>query len=518
MYIESAGSRKSLGDVDVLYHEGIYHLFHLVLPNHDYIAHAISRDGLYWIRVENSLFIGHPGTWDDSMLWTMHVSADPHRPGHWRMFYTGISRHDRGLKQRIGMARSEDLYNWTKADVSWVHNGKMPREPLDEPTSITAMVDATSWFPIEPSAEYYESDITQGREWVSWRDPYYLRDQGKGWLLCSGRVNHGPLVRRGCVAAIEETGVDQFECRQPLHHPALYDDIEVPNLLKIADEYYLIGSIREDAKIRYWHTKKIGDPWQSYSDNVLLGQGNYAGRICEDDGGLLIWSFFSSNGLQRDSSNILPPPKRLVRNPAGFLRVQTYEKILQRVIQTVDAKLLCPLGADIPAANCEIVGPRTRLSGCSGFQAFVFRENESDFRLAAKARLSGAGKCGIVLRMDRESRDGYYLSVDLLKGVVQLRSWGTDNAATGERMMKFNTLQSGFWYTETPGIADLQLIAWGSYIELSIDQRVVLSLANHDYDQGAVGFYVESAEVELQDLQLDRLEPPSQSDEHLAVG
>ncbi len=52
MYIESDGSRKSLGDVDVLYHEGIYHLFHLVLPNHDYIAHAISRDGLFWIRVE----------------------------------------------------------------------------------------------------------------------------------------------------------------------------------------------------------------------------------------------------------------------------------------------------------------------------------------------------------------------------------------------------------------------------------------------------------------------------------
>lgn len=518
MYIESDGSRKSLGDVDVLYHEGIYHLFHLVLPNHDYIAHAISRDGLYWIRVENALFIGHPGAWDDSMLWTMHVSADPHRPGHWRMFYTGISRHDRGLKQRIGMARSQDLYNWTKADVSWVHNGKLPRKPLDEPTCIAAMVDATSCFPIEPSDKYYESDITKDRKWVSWRDPYYVRDQGKGWLLCSGRVNDGPLVRRGCVAAIEETGVDQFECREPLHHPGLYDDIEVPNLLRIADEYYLIGSIREDAKIRYWHTKKIGDPWQSYSDNVLLGQGNYAGRICEDDAGLLIWSFFSRNDFQRTSSNILPPPKRLVRNPAGFLRVQTYEKIIQRVTATVDAKSLCPLGSEIAPANCEIIGTCTRLTGCSGFQAFVFQENESDFRLSAQATLSGAGKCGLVLRIDRQSRDGYYISLDLLKGVAQLRGWGTDNTATGEHMMKFETLQSGYWYTETPGVAHLQLIAWGSYIELSIDQRVVLSVANHLYDSGAVGFYVESAEVELRHLQLDRLEPPAQSDEHLAVG
>jgi beta-fructofuranosidase len=249
-----------------------------------------------------------------------------------------------------------------------------------------------------------------------------------------------------------------------------------------------------------------------------LGQGNYAGRICEDDRGLLIWSFFSQNDLNRTTSNVLPPPKRLVRNPAGFLRVQTYEKILQRVTKTIDAKSLCPLGTDVASGRCEVIGPRTQLSGTSGFEAFVFPESEHDFRLSAKMRLSGAGKCGLVLRLDRDSRDGYYVSLDLLKGVAQLRAWGTNGVATGEHMMKFQTLQSGFWYTETPGVADLQLIAWGSYIELSIDQRVVLSLANHEYDSGAVGFYIESAEVELEKLQLDRLEPPAQSDEHLAVG
>ena len=32
-----------IGDVHVVRHEGLYHLFHLVLPNHAYIAHAVSR-------------------------------------------------------------------------------------------------------------------------------------------------------------------------------------------------------------------------------------------------------------------------------------------------------------------------------------------------------------------------------------------------------------------------------------------------------------------------------------------
>ena len=77
MYSDTDSSRRTMGDVDVIFVDGWYHLFHLVLPNHDYIAHAVSRDALNWERVQNALFIGHPGNWDDSMLWTMHVSLNP---------------------------------------------------------------------------------------------------------------------------------------------------------------------------------------------------------------------------------------------------------------------------------------------------------------------------------------------------------------------------------------------------------------------------------------------------------
>jgi beta-fructofuranosidase len=518
MYLEFTGSRKTLGDVDILYHDGTYHLFHLVLPNHDYIAHAISRDGLHWTRVENAIFVGHPGAWDDSMLWTMHVTPDPHRLGSWRMFYTGISRRDQGLKQRVGLALSDDLYHWRKAPVAWTHNGNHPRPAAKESSLISAPVDTDSCYPLEPSPDHYESDLTEGRQWVSWRDPFYFRDKDQGWLLCSGRVKDGPIVRRGCVAAMEEVDVDHFVNRPPLHHPGLYDDVEVPNLFKFNDEYYLIGSMREDAKVRYWHTKQIGSPWQSYYDNVLLGEGNYAGRICPDPGGFLIWSFFTRDSSARDVANILPPPKRLVRTPSGLLRVQSFEKILQRAIGDVQTDVLQPLNPSAAPHQCGPHGDCTRISGCSGFQAFLFDGQLDSCCLSASVILSGPGKCGIVLRLNRETHDAYYLSLDLMKGVAQIRDWGTDDAATGEKMMRFESLQSGYWYSEHPGKADIQLIAFGSYLELSIDNRVVLCLANSRYEAGAVGFYVESAELELRNVALRRLKPPSQSDEHLAVG
>ena len=73
MYSGSGFSDWEIGDITVIIHNGVYHLFHLIIPNHDYIAHAISSDGISWKRVNNAIFVGHPGEWDDDMLWTMHV-------------------------------------------------------------------------------------------------------------------------------------------------------------------------------------------------------------------------------------------------------------------------------------------------------------------------------------------------------------------------------------------------------------------------------------------------------------
>ena len=46
MYTGHGFSDWGIGDVDVIKVGGTYHLFHLVLPHHAYIAHAVSDDGL----------------------------------------------------------------------------------------------------------------------------------------------------------------------------------------------------------------------------------------------------------------------------------------------------------------------------------------------------------------------------------------------------------------------------------------------------------------------------------------
>jgi beta-fructofuranosidase len=528
VYTETEGSRKAIGDVDVLYHEGLYHLFHLVLPNHDFIAHAVSTDAIHWRRVNNALFIGDPGSWDDLMLWTMAVSPDPHQVGRWRMFYTGLSRREQGNIQRVGLAVSDDLFHWQKSPVNW-SDERGPGDPAavlrarevarQQPSGDrNAKYDAESHFPLEAPPQFYESSLDEGRRWVSFRDPFYYREADRGWLIMAARVKEGPIVRRGCVGVLEETAPGKFAPRPCLHHPGLYDDIEVPNLLRIDNEYYLIGSIREDKKIRYWHTSQIGKPWRSYYDNVLLAQGNYAARVCQDEQGWLLWNFYSIEDSGLTARNLMPPPKRLRRTKEGLLRATTFEGLDTFLDERVDTHCVHPLQRGIGRQSCMVDGDNLDLTCEAGFQAYVFDGALESARLNAKIDLYGLGKCGIVFRVDPETHDGYYLSLDLLKGVAQLRAWSTGQPGSGEHMMQFRTLQGGNWHTDTPGKAEISLVAYGHYLEFSVDGRVILTLADTTFTTGLFGVYLESARMRLCGVDLRKMQGPEQSAHHLVTG
>lgn len=519
MYREIAGSRKTVGDIDVFYDGGIYHLFHLVLPTHDYVAHAVSNDCIHWRRVENAIHIGDPGSFDDSMLWTTHVSRHPYQDGCYRMFYTALSRRDHGAIQRIGLAESPDLYRWTKCAANWVdRRSELPYELPNRPSQPPFDYDASSCFPLEPNAAYYEHDTKSARHWISFRDPYYYRDGDDGRLLIAARVKDGPIVRRGCVACLDEVAENRFEARPALHHPGLYDDVEVPNLIRVDDEYYLLGSVREDAKVRYWHSLDSRGPWKTYSDNVLLPTGNYAGRLCRDERGWLLFSFFTPQGLDRTTNNLMPPPKRLERADDGQLVVKSFEGFEKREEQPIEGFDFSPLAPVRQNACVDQTGDKIKLSNESGTQLFEVGQDFDCFRWDFEVELETDGKCGLFFRLDSQTHAGYYISLDLFKGVAQARDWGSGPVGSGEHMMQFRSLQSGYWRTPQPGKARLSVIAFGSYLELCVDDRVVLSLADQAYTHGKLGVYAESCSMIIQNHKLCPLTPALQSDDQLANG
>ncbi|BAM04583.1 glycoside hydrolase family protein [Phycisphaera mikurensis] len=501
MYASHGFLRSDIGDVDVVFHDGLYHLFHLVLPNHDFIAHAVSDDALNWRRVKNALFVGDPGEWDDDMLWTMHVSRNPDQgPGQpaWRMFYTGLSRREYGRIQRVGLATSNDLLTWERC------------------TTVPGL-------PLEADGRFYESTTEEGRHWVSFRDPFFHHDPQTGTreLLVAGRIKTGPVIRRGCVARYAERPDGSFEARPPLHRPGLYDDIEVPAVFRLGDRHFMIGSIREDVKIHYWHADTADGPFENFFDNVLLPKGNYAGRITQlPDGRVLLFNFFAkqeSLGGRDIVRKMLPPPKELEVDGSGRLRVRSYSGYDDKVESQRCAAELCPLRPLFEHENARggvDADGTLHLSTRSGYQGFLLQGEHHHFRLKARLSLEGNGKCGMLLHSDGEG-NGYYLSLDLIKGVAQLRAWGTREGGSVETAFLYHGLQAGYWVSDPAGPWEIQVLSHGMYREVCINGQVLLTLADDTFANGGLGFYTESAALRVEDLVVEELTPPLEEDHQM---
>jgi beta-fructofuranosidase len=483
MYTGNSFNKWGIGDVDVIKADGIYHLFHLVLPNHSYIAHAVSSDGLHWERVKNALFISDPGRFDDSMLWTMHVSRDPDRPGSYRMFYTGLTSGEQGRIQRVGLAESDDLYTWRKID--------------------------RDCYPIAATGPHYESSLNEGRHWVSFRDPFFYQDETRRWLLAAGRVKHGPVVHRGCVVLVEEVERNRFLFREPLYFPARYDDIEVPSLVKISDKYYLIGSIREDIKVHYWWADCPEGPYRNFSDNVLLPKGNYAARICRDGDRVLIWNFFSPLNMVKGENNMLPPPKELIVDAKHELQLKSFYGFDKMFLEHIGWEKLTPIHPLMgnASASLSVDSLGARVGSYSGMEVFCLNGVYEDYRLRGELTLENTGKCGWAFHLDDQA-SGYYVSIDPFKGLAQIRAWGERPNGGIEDAFIHEILQATYFVPKTDWPITFELLAFGKYIELSIGGYIVISLADEHYQRGRVGFYTEGGHIHINNITIETLESP----------
>jgi len=479
MYSGSGFSDWEIGDITVIIHKGIYHLFHLIIPNHDYIAHAVSKDGISWKRVNNALFVGEPGEWDDDMLWTMHVCGANNK---FEMYYTGLQRRDRGVISKIGLAESDDLINWKKV-----------RKNI---------------FPIEPKGIFYETKNNNPRKWLSFRDPFKFEHNGESYLLVCARSISGPVSRRGCAGLVKITN-DVFELMPPLMYPMVYDDIECPCVCELHGKYYLIGSIREDIKVRYWFAPEFLGEYHSFHEDVLLPQGNYAARVVQDGEHLLVYNFFYAYG-KIDALRVLPPPKELDTDGKGRLLLKSYYRWETMVIKTIKQSELGEVEHLLAnaTASSTIDADKWTCGSKSGYEIFTFQKPSASFIWEGLLNVEGMGKLGLVTDIDHEG-SGYFISFDISNGLLQIRAWGF-NPLNNRQNFIFTDIQPGIFDTRDKKSFYFKLIRYGNYIELSIDGVVKLTLMDYTYCGNGLGLYSSSSVISLENSVLKILPDPQE--------
>ena len=121
-----------------------------------------------------------------------------------------------------------------------------------------------------------------------------------------------------------------------------------------------------------------------------------------------------------------------------------------------------------------------------------------DFVLSGDLHIDESGKCGLLIRVD-EKGDGYFLSLDLYKGIAQLRAWAYNPEGSHEEAFHYQQLQASNFLTQE-GPHRFSLLAYGQYFELSLNGFVVLSLADDQFDRGRIGFYSEGAMFRVENL------------------
>ena len=72
MYAPAGFGYPEVGDVEVFPQGDHLHLFHLTLPNHDAVQHAVTDDALSWRELPTELRTSDPGACDDEHSGSAH--------------------------------------------------------------------------------------------------------------------------------------------------------------------------------------------------------------------------------------------------------------------------------------------------------------------------------------------------------------------------------------------------------------------------------------------------------------
>jgi beta-fructofuranosidase len=246
------------------------------------IGHATSPDLVDWTYHGEILPLGRRGDWDDMSQWTGSIVRDGQTA---YLFYTGRSRSETGNVQRVGLATSQDLFDWRKIE----------RNPILEATS--------PWYvaPIEDGS--FRSDC---------RDPWVIRYRDHWLMYYTASAAGEPIESQGVVGTATSPDLENWIPGTPVIPPGRFGEIEVPQVFPVGHRWAMIFCTARHACIdgvqATWNGTHyfIGDsplgPFELAPEPLLQAGDrgtNYAARVVPDPwlgSFLLAWRRFDDRG------------------------------------------------------------------------------------------------------------------------------------------------------------------------------------------------------------------------------
>ncbi|WP_165901805.1 glycoside hydrolase family 68 protein [Reinekea marinisedimentorum] len=179
-----------------------------------------------------------PKAWDSVSLWTGYTLK---HDGIYYLFYTARCQSDVaedgyiGHTQRIGVATSTDLVNWTKH----------PANPI-----------------LSCPGAPYETQQEAFNKHLGWRDPCIVADEKGGfYAFFTCRAQQGDPLKRGAIGRAYSQDLINWKVLPPAADPRRYTDMEVPDVIQHKGCWYMLFAVKET-----WH-----HPSGSHHDTPVTG-------------------------------------------------------------------------------------------------------------------------------------------------------------------------------------------------------------------------------------------------------
>lgn len=249
------------------------------------LGHAVSEDARTWELLPDALVHSDGPAFDDQAIWTGStvVGAD----GRLRVFYTGISRAEGGMVQRIGWADSAD--------------GVTFRRTCAEP-----LVADDRWYETwNPSYPWDEA----------WRDPFVFKhDDGRWHMLITARARGVDRLHGGVIGHAVSDDLDHWEVLAPLTEPSVFGHLEVSQSRTIGERHLLVFSCGADMQAEpgpggVWVAEGGGPlgPWDMGRARYVRPEHLYAGQVLPLREGRWVFTGFD-RGVDGRFVGVAPDP------------------------------------------------------------------------------------------------------------------------------------------------------------------------------------------------------------------
>ena len=281
-------------------------------------GHATSKDLKSWNYLGTCFEPCKHDSWDDYTTWTGSVVKES--DNFWHLFYTGTSRSEEGLYQRIGHAISEDLHNWERVG------------------------DGLCLDLVGPNAQIYENQHIIGF-WHdrAMRDPWVMQNpSGEGWLMYfTARVSGvSEANNSGAIGFATSSDLYSWTLQKPVFSGG-FGQLEVPQVFPVNNRWYCLFctakdhySIEQKSKVQSTSGTHylIGNdplgPWEIAPGRFFDGNDpckRYAARILQLGNDLKILGFrdVATNG---SFGGYIMDPDRVLINENGLLQIEQFRE------------------------------------------------------------------------------------------------------------------------------------------------------------------------------------------------